>query len=91
MKVFLLVTSFIILASEKKCNNKKPELPAGCYKGRLEVKAACMNYTISVTGGSMDTSRIEKSWTDETTGKTYHNVFALGSRCNFPGDIKEGD
>lgn len=91
MKLFLLAGSLLLLVSEKKCSNKKTDLPPGCYKGKLEVKAACMNYTISVTGGKMDTSRIESSWTDETTGKTYKNVFALGSRCNFPSEIKEGD
>lgn len=64
---------------------------ANYYKGKLEIKAACMNYTIRLLEGNIDTSHIASSWTDETTGKSYKNVFALGSRCNFPSTIKQGD
>ena len=91
MKLLLAISSIILLSASGKSCKQQQELPEGCYKGKLVIKAACMNYTISVTGGTMDTSRIESSWTDETTSKTYKNVFALGSRCNFPPDIKEGD
>lgn len=49
-----------------------------------------MNYTISLQD-PIDTSLVVANWTDESTGKSYKNVFALGSRCNFPSDIKEGD
>jgi hypothetical protein len=31
------------------------------------------------------------NWANESTGKTYKNVFALGSRCTFPDNINEGD
>jgi hypothetical protein len=31
------------------------------------------------------------SWKDESTGKIHTNVFALGSVCSFPANIKEGD
>jgi hypothetical protein len=92
MKILLLAVSVLLLsASAKKCGHKNSEFPDGCFKGKLEVKAACMNYTISVTGGGMDPTRIQASWTDESTGKPYRNVFALGSRCTFPDTIKEGD
>jgi hypothetical protein len=73
------------------CKNKKSGLPSNCYKGRLVIQAACMNYTISLEQGNLDTSLMASHWTDETTGKTYKNVFALGSRCTFPSRIKEGD
>ena len=63
----------------------------GCYKGKLEIKAGCMNYTISVNQGNIDTAMVVSKWTDENTGKSYKNVFALGSRCNFPSTINEGD
>lgn len=65
--------------------------PAGCLKGKLEIAGICRNYTISVTGGNIDSSRVEKTWTDPNTNKTYQNVFRLGSSCSFPNDIKEGD
>lgn len=88
MKLFLVLSSLIVLASSHSCKN---DLPKGIYKGKLEVKGACMNYTISLQGRSFDTSMVVASWTDENTGKTYKNVFALGSRCDFPSSIKAGD
>jgi hypothetical protein len=88
MKLFLLITSLFLLASKEKCNKQKS---TSCFKGRLEIKAACMNYTVSVIDGTMDPSLVERKWTNEQTGKTYSNVFGLGSRCTFPSTIKEGD
>ncbi len=62
-----------------------------CYKGRLEIKGICSNYTIKLLEGKMDTARIVAAWKDETTGKAYTNVFALGSPCTFPSTIQEGE
>ena len=50
-----------------------------------------MNYTISMAGKDFDTSFVVANWTDESTGKAYKNVFALNSRCTFPGTINQGD
>jgi hypothetical protein len=89
MKMLLLVGSLLVLTAST-CKNKKTNI-ANCYKGKLEIKAACMNYTIRVVEGNVDTSLVAANWTNESTGKSYQNVFALGSRCNFPASIKEGD
>jgi hypothetical protein len=89
MKTLLLLCSLLILTAST-CKNKKT-MGGTCFKGRLEVKAACMNYTISVVSGNMDTSRIVANWTDESTGESYKNAFALDSRCTFPSTINEGD
>jgi hypothetical protein len=92
MKFFLLISSFILIsASAKKCGHKKSALADGCYKGKLEIKANCMNYTISIIDGNFESSMVDANWKDETTGKEYKNVFALGSRCNFPATINAGD
>src|SRR5438309_12128288 len=91
MKWMLLLTVLVLGASKENCKKKKSILAEGCYKGRLEVKGGCMNYTISIREGNYDTSKLVSSWTDNNTGKTYKNVFALGSRCNFPSTINEGD
>ena len=95
MKTLLFSLALLMVgATAKNCNSSKKtaaHLTAGCYKGKLVVKAACMNYTIAVTEGNMDTTLVNASWTDEQTGKAYSNVFALGSRCSFPPEIKEGD
>lgn len=80
--------------TKEDCKNKKanPTFNTnGCYKGRLEVKGGCMNYTISIASPEPDTSLTVANWTDENTGKTYKNVFALNSRCTFPGNVNEGD
>lgn len=50
-----------------------------------------MNYTVRLLEGNMDTSMIVARWVDETTQKTYTNVFALNNPCNLPAAIKEGD
>jgi hypothetical protein len=88
MKLFILLVSiFSITVAADGCKKQK----SNTYKGKLEIKALCMNYTISVLEGKTDTSMVVTSWTDETTNKTYTNVFALGSPCTFPASIKEGD
>ena len=94
MKFLFLVASLILLAAKEDCKQKKGNANnniSGCYKGRLEVKGGCMNYTISITSPNFDTSLAMSNWTDENTGTTYKNVFALNSRCTFPGNINAGD
>ena len=50
-----------------------------------------MNYVIEVLNGDIDQKLIEDDWTNELTNVSYNNVFALGSYCNFPENIEEGD
>ena len=87
--LILLAALFLLTVSAKNCND--PKQGNTLYKGRLEIKALCMNYTIKVLEGNIDTAHVAASWTDESTGKAYTNVFALDSRCTFPADIREGD
>ena len=61
-----------------------------CFKGRLEIKGICQNYVIRLLDGDTAALQLEKTWVDETTDKTYQNVFALQNKCDFP-DLKEGD
>jgi hypothetical protein len=42
-----------------------------------------------VLEGNTGNLRIARSWTDETDGRVHENVFALGSKCDFP-DMAEG-
>lgn len=89
MKVYILAPLVFILAvTTNKCKNKNEN---GAYKGRLEAKGMCMNYTIKLLEGHIDTSKLVTEWKNELTGKTHTNVFALGSVCNFPSTINEGD
>jgi hypothetical protein len=84
----LLPFVFFIALTTDKCKNKKEDT---IYKGRLEIKAICMNYTIKLLEGSLDTAQVVAEWKDEITGKTHNNVFALKSVCSFPAAIGEGD
>lgn len=89
MKTFAFIPFIIALVfSADKCGSRKLN---DLYKGRLEVKGICMNYTIRLLEGNLDTSLLVKEWKDEVTGKTHSNVFALGSVCTFPSAINEGD
>ena len=90
MKILIPLTAILLLSlSAKNCTEKKKE--SSLYKGKLEIKALCMNYTIRLIEGDLDTSKIAAKWTDETTGKTYTNVFGLANHCDFPATIKQGD
>lgn len=88
-KLFLLSLIFLLTVSFEKCYTK--EKSSEVFKGRLEIKAICMNYTVKLVEGNIDTAKIVTSWTDETTKKQYSNVFALENPCNFPDSIKQGD
>ena len=83
----LITTPFL---SSSDCNKKKVS-GSEHYKGKLEIAGICMNYTISVLEGNLNTSLINARWTDETTKKTYPNVFRLGNPCEFPSTINQGD
>ena len=89
MKIYILGPFIFILATTtNKCKNKNE---SSVYKGKLEVKGMCMNYTIKLLEGNIDASKLVAEWKNEMTGKTHNNVFALGSVCNFPSTINEGD
>jgi hypothetical protein len=104
-RLIFLSFIFLLTISAENCNRKEKEAQdikekktveakeknEVEYKGRLEIKAICMNYTLKLTEGNIDTSKIVSSWMDETTKKTYSNVFALQNPCNFPDSIKQGD
>ena len=93
MKLLLMFAIlFTLTASADKCGSKnKTGQATSVYKGKLETKALCMNYTLRVTEGNIDTSLVNTSWTDENTGKTYQNAFGLANPCDFPASIQQGD
>lgn len=88
-KFFIISILSTLLLSNSDCHHKKQAVAK--FKGRLEIKGICMNYTISVLEGDMDTSKIEAIWTDENTNKSYQNVFGLARPCSFPASIREKD
>lgn len=61
------------------------------YKGKLSVKGICMNYVIEVIKGDIDLNLVEQQWTHPETAVVYNNAFALGSVCDFPSELEQGD
>jgi len=86
----LAVALITLLAFSPQAVCNRQPLQAGCYKARLEIKGICMNYTIRVLEGNIDTSLVERFWQDENTGKKYERVFRLETVCDFPADLVEG-
>ncbi|RYY62679.1 MAG: hypothetical protein EOO05_01915 [Chitinophagaceae bacterium] len=90
MKLLLLAPAlFLLSVTADKCSKKSTV--GGPLKAKLEIKAICSNYTFVVTGGNIDTSLVNSSWTDETTGKTYNQAFGIANPCDFPSTINAGD
>ena len=86
--VIACLVAFVALSAFT-CNKKSTD--TGVYKGKLVRKGICMNYTISVIGGNIDTSKVVAQWTDPQTNTSFQHAFRLESVCNFPSDINEGD
>lgn len=86
MKTLILSILFLLTFSSEQCKKNST-----IYKGRLEIKGICMNYTIKLLEGKLDTTLYLTSWKNEATGKLHNNVFALSSVCTFPSAINEGD
>jgi|TARA_B110000503_G_scaffold106522_1_gene159080 hypothetical protein len=61
------------------------------YRGKLVLQGICMNYVIEMISNGADTSLYELVWTNELTNTEYANVFGLGSICDFPDSLREGD
>ncbi len=90
MKLFFLVSLIsTFLLSNSECKQQKEQ--GKKYRGKLEIKGICMNYTISNTDAALDTSAVVAQWTDESSGKEYQNVFGLANPCDFPSTIKAGE
>src|SRR5690348_14669539 len=89
LQLLILLPGLVFLAlTNDTCKNKK--IAGNTYKAKLEIKGICSNYTFRLLEGDIDTSRITASWTDETTNKSYRNVFGLANPCTFPASIEEG-
>lgn len=90
MKTFLIAPAlFLLVINSSTCNKKEKNTTA--LKARLETKALCSNYTFTLIGGSLDTTLVNSSWTDETTGKVYASAFGIANPCEFPATINAGD
>lgn len=90
MKLLPVLTIVLIAGIFGSCNSSKKST-SQTYKARFEIAGICSNYTFKLLEGNLDKSLIEASWTDETTGTAYTDVFGLANPCNFPASLKKGD
>lgn len=90
MKLLSLLTTVLLASLFSACSGTKKS-GSQTLKARLEIQGICSNYTIKLLEGNLDKSLMETSWTDETTGTAYTNVFGLANPCNFPSSLKKGD
>lgn len=99
MKIFSIL---LILLPLMQCDSIDPLPPKdpSCeegpkYLGKLAVQGICMNYVITVEGEVpeewYEKGFVAKNWVDPYEEVTYSNAFRLGSICDFPDKIKEGD
>ena len=56
--------------------------PSGTFTGKV-IGDICSQYTIQLVSGDMDPARYVKTWKNEQTDTTYHNVFSLSNFCYF--------
>jgi hypothetical protein len=88
MKLLVLLSCFFLSFTCNKAGFVEDQ--SKCYKAKLLIKGLCMNYVIQVIDGNVGEG-IASAWEHPVTGAKYKNVFALGSKCNFPSNINEGD
>jgi len=92
IRLALFLGILFTLLTAATCNRATQTAPLknNCFKGKLVIKGICMNYVVQVIEGDTSQLQVAATWVDETTDKTYSNVFALGSKCSFPA-MEEGD
>lgn len=87
----LALTLFLTTISCKKDRSSHKESLANCYRGRLEIKGWCGNYTIKVLDSTTPPGMVQDTWTNPYTSNIYQNVFGLSNICDFPNTLKQGD
>jgi hypothetical protein len=94
------VTSFVFaqgcektgIQSDLKSSENSQSVETGqCMKGILVKKGICGQRVIKIVSQNKDGVAYATQWKDESSGKTYENVFAVDNRCAFPAALNEGD
>lgn len=89
--LFAVIIAAVLFSGTTACSSKATKGGGSRYKARFEVAGMCSNYTFSVIEGKIDPFRVEATWTDPQTNKTYWKAFGISNPCDFPSTIKEGD
>jgi hypothetical protein len=85
--------SVVLIGCAQESSSKEYQVDCGDHDlvGRLAIKGICMNYVIEVISGDFDPTKVMAQWTDPGTQEVYTQAFALGSVCDFPENLQEGD
>src|SRR5918998_1611997 len=62
-----------------------------CLTGVLVKAGICGQRVIKVTSHNKGGLAYAAIWQDQSSGKTYENVFTVANSCTFPTTIKEGE
>jgi hypothetical protein len=63
LKTILLILFSVLLISAK--DGCKKTSTVNCLKGQLVIKGICMNYTVKLLEGKIDSSLVEAQWKDD--------------------------
>ena len=90
----ILVSSsfYMVTGCEKSATAaEKAGLSQGdCLKGILVKKGICGQRVVKINSETKVGISYATAWKDESTGKTYENVFTVENVCSFPSAINEG-
>ena len=71
--------------------NKMSRIEQGdCLKGVLVKKGICGQRIVKVLSQEKNGIKLASSWKDESSGKTFTDVFSVENICTFPSSISEG-
>ena len=89
----LIFIGLLHTGCQKKESPDQTENPTqnGCWKGILVKKGICGQRVIKIISSDKNGLAFATTWKDETSGKTYENVFTVENFCTFPSSVNEGD
>lgn len=97
-QTFLFFTLFTaIISFDKSCqnngqhNNNLSTNKDSCLDGILVKKGICGQRVIEIISKDKSGVSYDSLWKDESSGKSYQNVFNVENTCSFPATIEEGD
>lgn len=87
----LFVIFMSVFAGCTKAEQQNKTSGSGCFKGILVKKGICGQYVIKVLTEDKQGLNFAATWTDESSAKTFTNVFTAENFCSFPSSASEGD
>lgn len=91
MRTIFFVLCVLFITSVTSCE-KKNDLGAGCYKGKIENLPNCGGPVVKILEGDLSKIQHEATWTHPTNGTVYTNVFTVKNHCDLmSGQLSDGE